>query len=69
MNEKKSITVLIGSYLVEQMMRSVELVKQVMTVTVLTVLMDAGEIMWVAILLGMELRCEMSGIADSEDVM
>ena len=50
-------------------MRSVELVKQVMTVTVLTVLMDAGEIIWVAILLGMELRCEMSGIADSEDVM
>ena len=50
-------------------MRSVELVKQVMTVTVLTVLMDAKEIMWVAILLGMELTCEMSGIADSEDVM
>ena len=50
-------------------MKSVELVKQVMTVTVLTVLMDAREIMWVAILLGMELRCEMSGTADLEDVM
>lgn len=33
--------------------------------TVLTVLMVAMEIMWVAMLLGMELKCEMIGIADS----
>ena len=57
------------SYLVEQQMTSVEVVKQVMAVTVVTLLMVAMEIMWPAILLGVELSCEMIGIADQEGTM
>ena len=57
------------SYLVEQQMTSAEVVKQVMAVTVVTSLMVAMEIMWPAILLGVELSCEMIGIADQEGTM
>ena len=57
------------SYLVEQQMTSAEVVKQVMAVTVVTLLKVAMEIMWSAILLGVELSCEMIGIADQEGTM
>ena len=57
------------SYLVEQQMTSAEVVKQVMAVTAVTLLMVAMEIMWPVILLGVELSCEMIGIADQEGTM
>lgn len=52
----KKIILLTASYLVGKLMRSVEVEKQVMSLTVVTSLMAATEIMWLVILPAVELN-------------